>query len=277
MHERSCANNPNHIQTERQKQILKNKILKQYNKKHGIKIKRNPLSEEHKQKIRNGLQKWKDNHKKEFLVYSRSQSKCCENFKNYLRKNNIDFIEEYTPYPNERLYRLDISFPDEKIGIEINGSQHYDNNGNLNKPTLDKQKFFEDHGWKIIQIYYKWCYNILGKNKEINSIFDLPIHNKNYVKEIYTKKYLREQNKKQNQIIKEKKKQELQEKRKEIIYNLINNSGIDFSKSGWSTKSIKYLEERGELFDKMIFRRIKQYYPDFLQRNDVYKRKGSKC
>lgn len=233
------------------------------------------LSQEHKQHVKEGLQHWKETHKEEFLNYSRSKSKSCENFKNYLRQNNIDFIEEYCPYPDERLYSLDIAWPDEKIAVEINGSQHYDNEGNLNESTLNKQKFFENHGWKIIQIYYRWCYGVINKNVQINSIFDLPIHNKEYVKEIYTRKYIKIQHQKLQQIIKDEQKQKIEEQHKQIIYNLINNSGIDFSKSGWSGKSYKYLLERGELWNKGVLRCIRKYYPEFLQREDVWKRKGS--
>lgn len=272
LHEAHCIKNPNHQLSKTQE----NKLYKDNKRDKNGKIQSywlgKHLSEEHKQKIRKGLQNWKNTHQEEFLQYSRSKSKCCENFKQYLRNNNIDFVEEYIPYPNERLYSLDISFPDEKIGIEINGSQHYDNKGNLNQTTLDKQKFFEDRGWKIIQIYYRWCYGVLNTNKEINSIFDLPIHNKNYVKEIYKRSY----KKQQEQILKDKQKQQIEENHKQIIYNLINNSGIDFSKSGWSTQATKYLQKRGELWNKLIFRCIRKYYPEFLQREDVYKRKGSK-
>lgn len=56
------------------------------------------------------------------MMYCRKKSKCQENFKQYLRSKNIDFVEEYCPYPNERLFSLDIAWPDEKIAIEINGS-----------------------------------------------------------------------------------------------------------------------------------------------------------
>ncbi len=272
LHENHCIKNPNHQLSKTQKYKLYKDSKRNENGKIQSYWKGKKLSEDHKQKIRKGLQIWKDNHQEEFLQYSKSKSKCCENFKQYLRNNNIDFVEEYIPYPDERLYSLDISFPDEKIGIEINGSQHYDNEGNLNKSTLDKQKFFENHGWKIIQIYYRWCYGVLYTNKEINSIFDLPIHNKNYVKEIYKRSY----KKQQERILKDKQKQEKIDNQKQIIYNLINNSGIDFSKSGWSTQATKYLQEHGELWNKLIFRCIRKYYPEFLQREDVWKRKGSK-
>lgn len=234
------------------------------------------LSDEHKNNIRKGLQHWKDTHKEEFINYSKQKSKCAENFKNYLKQNNINFIEEYCPYPNERLYSLDIAWPDEKIAVEINGSQHYDKNGNLNQYTLDKQIFFEKKGWKIIQIYYKWCYGVIENYKEINSIFDLPIHNKEYVKECFTRKYLKNKEKIDNHLKRLELKQQEYDKRKQIIENLINNSGIDFTKSHWPTEAVKYLENRNELWNKGIFRCIRKYYPEFLQRKDIWKRKGSK-
>lgn len=295
-HENACINNPNKIKCEnRIGNHGKTKGYKGTNqfikaKENGLTIKvssetknkiRNALlgkrlSFEHKQKIKEGLQRWKETHKNEFEAYSKGQSKCCENFKQYLRNNNIDFIEEYCPYWEERGYRLDIAFPDEKIGIEINGSQHYDNEGNLNEITLEKQKFFENHGWKIIQIYYKWCYGAIENNKVINSIFDLPIHNKEYVKEIYKRSYIKEQEKLKLEKLKQEQKQEIEEQHKQIIYNLINNSEIDFTKQGWSKQAINYLANRNELWNKGIFRCIRKYYPEFLQRENVWKRKGSK-
>lgn len=275
LHEYHCIKNPNHQLSKTQKYKLYKDNKRDENGKIQSFWKGKKLSEEHKQHIKEGLQHWKETHKEEFLNYSRSKSKCCENFKNYLKQNNIDFVEEYCPYPNERLYSLDIAWPDEKIAVEINGSQHYDNKGNLNKLTLDKQKFFEDHGWKIIQIYYRWCYEMICKNKQINSIFDLPIHNKEYVKEIYKRSYIKEQEKLKLEKLKQEQKQEIEEQHKQIIYNLINNSKIDFTKSKWSKQSIEYLSNRNELWNKGIFRCIRKYYPEFLQRDDVYKRKGS--
>lgn len=264
LHERSCRKNPNICKTENIKNISKIKKEGYWKGKH--------LSNETKQKIRESLQKWKENNKEKFIAYSKGQSIVYENFKQYLRNNNIDFVEEFCPYPEERLYRLDISWPDEKIAIEINGSQHYDKDGNLNEYSLEKQRFFENKGWKIIQIYYRWCYSILKNQQKISSIFDLPIHNKNYVKEIYKRSYLSKL-KKEQKILKINQKEE---KQKQIIQNLVENSGIDFSKSGWSTEAKQYLENRGELWSKHIFQNIKKYFPEFLQRNDVWKRKGSK-
>lgn len=266
-HENSCKFNP---KSEKFKYINEKQIKETKTKQKKV------ISEETKQKIREGLQRWKENNKEKFIAYSKGQSQVCENFKQYLRNNNIDFVEEYCPYPEERLYRLDISWPDEKIAVEINGSQHYDSEGNLNEISLEKQKFFEDKGWKIIQIYYRWCYSIIKNQDKINSIFDLPIHNKNYVKECYKRSYISKLKKEKLVQEREEKINARKNKEKQIIQNLIENSGIDFSKSGWSTEAKQYLENRGELWSKHVFQNIKKYFPEFLQRNDVWKRKGSK-
>lgn len=60
----------------------------------------------------------------------------------------------------------------------------------------------------------------------------------------------------------------LYEHNRNILINACKNSNIDFSKFGWSTKFSKYLINRNELFDKMILRSFKIYYPEFF---DIYK------
>ena len=268
LHEKRCKKNPNYVPTELQLEKEKKKQLPK-NKIH--------LSEEHKNKIRKSLAKWRIEHKEDFLLYSRGKSKCCENFKNMLRNNGIDFVEEYAPYIPDKLYSLDIAWPDEKIAIEINGSQHYDENGDLNDYTLNKQKYFEERGWKIIQIHYQKCYNI--SINDFSDILKLPIHDKEYVKENFDIPRKIKQNKeieKENRI----KEKEIQYKREEhkkylIIQDLIENSGIDFSKSGWSSQGKIYLKSKNNLWDKNIFRNIRKYFPDFLKLENVWKRKGA--
>lgn len=195
-------------------------------------------------------------------------SKPCENFKKYLLSKGIKFVEEYTPFDDVN-YSLDIAWPDEKIGIEINGNQHYNLDGSLGNYYSKRHKLFENRGWKIIEIHYTKCYNI--KINDFQDILNLPIYDKNYVGKYFSKKELKQQ----ERILKDKQKQEKIDHQKQIIYNLINNSGIDFSKSSWSTQATKYLESRNELWNKGIFRCIRKYYPEFLQRDDVYKRKGT--
>ena len=50
----------------------------------------------------------------------------CEKFKDDLRKFGYAFEEEYTDNHWSHNYSIDIAFPEKKIGIEINGQQHYD-------------------------------------------------------------------------------------------------------------------------------------------------------
>lgn len=273
-HENCCCENPSIIPSKTA--IYKKE--KQYRKDHNINIQKGrKLSEEHKQKIREGYYKWMSEHREEFLKYSRGQSKACEHFKEILKNNGINFIEEYTPYWKERGFRLDIAFPDEKIGIEINGSQHYDKNGELNSISKEKQQFFEDHGWKIIQIYYNDVYK--ENPKCLDDILSLPIRNKFYIKEDFDTRY-------KSKIEKQKIKQEKAQNRKihqdfliskkiEILNNLIKNSGIDFSKLGWVTKAKKYLQSRGELYRKNIYEDLKKYFPEFLSNQNTFKRKTS--
>ena len=269
-HENSCIKNPNHQLTRTQQY----KIDKQSRKDHGIKL-RHPLSEEHKEKIRKSLLKWKETHHEEYMAYCRKKSKCQENFKNYLRSKNITFIEEYCPYPDEKLYSLDISWPDEKIAIEINGSQHYNKDGTLNNETLEKQKFFENHGWKIIQIYYKQCYNIIKNEYKFEDILKLPIYNKQYIAEDFNRKKLRELKIQQDKIIHDKineeKKKKLYEKYKLIFIDLKENSNIDFSKFGWVGKAKQYLINKYGYAHKNLSKHIKKYYPEFFNDN-VYLR-----
>jgi very-short-patch-repair endonuclease len=265
LHERRCKLNSLYVPTQKQieREIKKNKPRK--------------LSEETKQKIREGLARWKKQNEQLFLEYSRGKSKCCENFKQMLRNKNISFIEEYTPFIPEKLYSLDIAFPNEKIGIEINGSQHYTTTGELNEKTIEKQKYFEEQGWKIFQVYYKQCYNININN--FSDILTLDIYDKSYIqkdfdlryknkvkKELERKKYLEQR---------EKEKLQKEEIQYSIIKNLIENSGIDFSKSGWSRKAQEYIKKYNPEWNSGVFRIIRKYCPEFLKQNNVWKRKGS--
>jgi hypothetical protein len=273
LHERACIKNPDAILSKTKlKQLELDSRRDSSGKLHHANTGKH-LSEEHKNKIRQSYYRWITEKRDVFLKYSTGQSKCCEFFKERLRKNNIDFLEEYMPYYKERLYRLDIAFPDKMIGIEINGSQHYNSDGSLNENTLAKQKFFEERGWKIIQIYYKdvfkanlSCFEDILKIQErdkfyIKSDFDTLANLKN-------KKIAEKEKILNNKLLKQ---EEKYRQRQLIIKNLIENSNIDFSRFGWVDKARKYLKERNELFNKDIFHSIVLYCSDFLKNENVFK------
>ena len=95
-------------------------------------------------------------------------SKPCEYLKEKLKENNIDFTEEYSPLEN-RNFSIDIVFLDKKIGIEVNGNQHYDNDGNLTQYYQERHELIESAGWKLFEIHYYDVYkdNIINKIKYI--------------------------------------------------------------------------------------------------------------
>lgn len=83
----------------------------------------------------------------------------CETLKQSLRDNKISFVEEFSPIV-ERGFSVDIAFPDLKIGIEINGNQHYNKDGSLKSYYQDRHDLIEKQGWKLIEIFYTDAFNV---------------------------------------------------------------------------------------------------------------------
>lgn len=92
----------------------------------------------------------------------------CENLKKLLRNSGILFEEEFTPL-TERHFSLDIAFPEKKIGIEVNGEQHYNRDGSLKKYYQERHDLIESKGWKLFELHYAECYNdsIIDKIKSL--------------------------------------------------------------------------------------------------------------
>ena len=267
LHESRCNSNPNRIISKTKQDKILNKLIRE-----SLGVKRLPISKQAHINMSIGA-------KKRCIKYPytcgwKGQiSKPCENLKQYLKNKGIHFIEEYIPL-KDRYFSLDIAWPDEKIAIEVNGNQHYNKDGSLKKYYQERHNLLEENGWKIFEIHYSKCYNI--NINDFNDILKLPIYDKDYVNNYFLTKQKIKDEKIKLEKFKQNQKQEIVEQHKQIIYNLINNSGIDFTKSGWSTKAYNYLLERNELWNKGILRCIRKYYPEFLQREDVWKRKGSK-
>lgn len=144
IHENVCLSNPNrtifkHSEESKKRQSI---VMKQY-------LKDNP--DKHP---------WKNKNK--FI------SKPCENIKDYLRKNNISFIEEWTPL-EDRYYSIDIAFPDRKVGIEVNGNQHYNRDGSLKPYYQERHDLIVEAGWKLIEVHYTSTFD----HNNIKEIIDL--------------------------------------------------------------------------------------------------------
>lgn len=181
------------------------------------------------------LHPWKNNNK--------FKSKPCELVKNFLKEKNISFIDEYNPIIDKN-YSIDIAFPDIKLGIEINGNQHYDNDGNLKDYYKNRHELIENEGWKLLEIHYMFVYTRLDELLHIIDIKEQPDYSQ-YFNDIKNKKILKEEknieNEKNRIINREnvlKKRIEKIEERKTLIRN---STDIDYSKSGWGIKLSKIL------------------------------------
>lgn len=97
---------------------------------------------------------------------SKFKSVPCETLKTILRNSNISFMEEYSP--DELLYSIDIAFPDKKIGIEINGNQHYNKDGTLKPYYLNRHDAIIQRGWKL----YEYHYSLVFKQDFIDSLLN---------------------------------------------------------------------------------------------------------
>jgi hypothetical protein len=116
-------------------------------------------SNESKTKISEARKKWlkenPDKHNWSFKTKHHS-SIPCENFKKFLKKQNIEFAEEHKPLLHKnRFFSIDVAFPDKKIGIEINGNQHYDINGKLKPYYQNRHDLIVADGWILYEIPYR--------------------------------------------------------------------------------------------------------------------------
>ena len=267
LHERACENNPNKI-------ISKTKLkrLSKSNKKF-------KHSEETKLLISQKRKEWL-NVNKDLHPWKRKdkfKSVPCEKFKEFLTLKGISFVDEYTPFSDVN-YSIDIAFPDIQVGIEINGNQHYDADGNLKTYYNNRHNDIVSRGWKLYEIHYSLCFNLTDDKFE--EILKLDIYNKDYKE--YIKNNINRKNK--NKIKAEKinqelinKKNNLISKRKNILIKLFNESNIDFKKYGWAGKAYRWLEKENLLFDTNILRSIRNYYPEAIDIYNVFCRKGSIC
>ncbi len=101
--------------------------------------------------------------------YNRKTSIPCEKFKSLLKSENIIFEEEFKPM-EKRHFSIDIAFPSKRIGIEINGNQHYSSEGILAPYYQERHDLIEKCGWKLYEIHYKKCFDDLFTQSFISSL-----------------------------------------------------------------------------------------------------------
>lgn len=75
----------------------------------------------------------------------------CQKLKRFLDTHAIIYTEEYMPL-EDRAFRIDIAFPDIKLGIEANGSHHYLSSGTLKHEYQERHDLIVASGWTLCEI-----------------------------------------------------------------------------------------------------------------------------
>lgn len=189
----------------------------------------------------------------------------CQNVKNFLDRANIKYIEEFTPL-QDRNYSIDIAFPHIKVGIEINGNQHYTANGELKPYYKERHDIIEQAGWKLIEVHYSLCFSDAEIQKFLD--FDIPYDTAGLIANYFEQRKKRQQLKNCNklprgQTIKIKTDLKWNDRKDEIF-----NYGIDFSKQGWVGKTSDILG----ISPQKVSAWMKRYHADFFE-STCFKRK----
>jgi len=102
---------------------------------------------------------------------SKFDSEPCQKLKDALQARSVSFHEEFTPL-DDRFFSLDVAFPAVKIGIEVNGEQHYNRNGTLKPYYQQRHDLIESAGWKLYEVHYSICYDENRLSSIVNSIVE---------------------------------------------------------------------------------------------------------
>lgn len=117
-------------------------------------------SPEVKAKISSARKKYLLTHPHPWANTKHNYSAPCELLKSLLREEKIDFTEEFQPLREKgRFFAIDIYFPELKLGIEINGTNHYDKEGNLAPYYLDRHNLICEEGISLVEIRYHKIYS----------------------------------------------------------------------------------------------------------------------
>lgn len=184
----------------------------------------------HSEKRKLYLKQNPDKHPWKLRVKFRSAP--CEKLKSRLLADGFEFIEEYTDMSWDHSYSIDIAILSKKIGIEVNGNQHYLRTGEL-KPVYQKRHdYLINQGWNLIELHYANCYH----EDKIKELEDAIISGKS-IDESEHLRLFANRRVKQEKIKKGQYKlpYSVWEERKKIILS----SNADMSKIGWQRKVSK--------------------------------------
>lgn len=132
---------------------------------------------ESKLKISDARKKYLQEHPDKHVWQTRKYgtSVPCEQFKKILESQKIPFIAEYEPLIHlHRFFSIDVAFPEKRIGIEINGRQHYDELGKLKPYYQKRHDLIEREGWLLYEIPYHYVFNVQKMTEMITQVLNSP-------------------------------------------------------------------------------------------------------
>ena len=221
------------------------------------------MKTEHRQKVSEGCKKYlrenPDRHP--WKRSTKFKSTPCEHLKSVLRARGIEFIEEFTPL-QDFAYAVDIAFPSVKVGVEVNGNQHYDRDGNLKPYYLERKKRIEAAGWKLMELHYTMVFH--------DHLIDLMLKDLGNVDltqdelEAYRQESLL--NKRSKMLARQQQVAARQRAKQEAInarLQLLLDSGIDTMKFGWVQKT----SALWGITPQKVSCWLKTHFPEFYQNN----------
>lgn len=181
--------------------------------------------------------------------------------------SKYDIINEYCEYP----YSIDFAFLNIKLAIELDGACHFTNGNKRKESDLKKNKLLKSKGWNIFRIAYfenqtEVKERFLKLLKENNFKFSQKVYDNKLIKynKIKEERNVKKINIiKSNQKIKFDKNLKLVENRKQLILN----SNINFSKSGWVNKTSILLNLSHSMVSKFMKKYMNEFYLKCYKRN----------
>lgn len=204
--------------------------------------------------VKRSYHQWRAHHKR---------SVPCEAFKETLRTRGITFVEEFKPL-SDRQFSIDVSFPDRKLGIEINGNQHYEKAGVLREYYQRRHDLIVAAGWTLLEIHFSIVYDGVRLKQLVDSIATGQSPNIDYsfyIKQPRRPKYgdraayaagLRAQN------------TILQAPRVQMLME----SSIDFTRFGWVTQAANLLQIRPQKVKQWMLRFAPSFYEECFHYSD---------
>ena len=165
-------------------------------------------------------------------------------------------------------YSLDFAFTTIKLDVELDGKQHFINGYKRIQHDIDRDNYLNTLGWNVYRISY---YDIKNDEQKVinNFLSCLSTNIFNYNNETYFSKnvgiYKQKELKNKNKINKKQiNKENTFNRKKELLWEFINEAHIDVTKFGWVEKAKQYMKEKYN-YCFGIGHFILYYYPEFIK------------